>query len=516
MGDQRRLAYLVTGGSGFIGSHLVEALLARGESVIALDNLSTGRISNLDSVQRHPRLRFVQGSVLDELMVDELTHQCDVVIHLAGAVGVKLIVEHPLRSLTTNIRGSEIVIEAAHRYRRKVLLASTSEIYGKNSSGPLHEESERILGSPAVVRWAYSTAKAVDEILANAYHRERGLPTLVVRLFNTVGPRQSPAYGMVIPRLIRQALRGEPVTVFGDGSQTRCFAHVADVVAAILLLLDDDDAAGQTFNVGCSDEISIIDLAKLIISRCESQSPIQLIPYDQAYDSGFEDMERRVPDTTKLRSHTGWFPHRSLSRNPGRDDRGGGRRTGCASGLGEIVIVPGSALAAGALAFVLVALLTEVMRRIAVRHCLLDQPRGDGRHSLATPYLGGVAIAGGTVGAFAVAAPTGSAQILAITGSGTIVCALGLADDLRPLNPALRVIVECLCASALVAAGIHADLFASAGMLGRWVDDAGTVAWIVVLTNSFNLLDNMDGAAAGDRPGDWAFPRTAGAGHRTA
>jgi UDP-glucose 4-epimerase len=313
MGSQRRLTYLVTGGSGFIGSHLVEALLARGDSVIALDNLSTGRISNLDSVRGHPRLRFVQGSVLDELMVDELTHQCDVVIHLAGAVGVKLIVEHPLRSLTTNIRGSEIVIEAAHRYRRKVLLASTSEIYGKNSSGPLHEESERILGSPAVVRWAYSTAKAVDEILANAYHRERGLPTVVVRLFNTVGPRQSPAYGMVIPRLIRQALRGEQVTVFGDGTQTRCFAHVADVVAAILLLLDDDTAAGQTFNVGCSDEISILDLATLIISRCQSKSPIQLIPYDQAYESGFEDMERRVPDTTKLRSLTGWSPHRSLS-----------------------------------------------------------------------------------------------------------------------------------------------------------------------------------------------------------
>jgi len=312
MGSQQTLAYLVTGGSGFIGSHLVEALLARGDSVIVLDNLSTGRISNLKSVIRHPRLRFVQGSVLDELVVDELAHQCDVVIHLAGAVGVKLIIEHPLRSLTTNIRGSEIVIEAAHRYRRKFLMASTSEIYGKNSSGPLHEESERILGSPAVVRWAYSAAKAVDEILANAYHRERGLPTVVVRLFNTVGPRQSPAYGMVIPRLIRQALRGEPVTVFGDGRQTRCFAHVADVVGAILLVLDDDTAAGQTFNVGCSDEISIFDLASLIISRCVSQSPIRLIPYDQAYNSGFEDMERRVPDTRKLRSKTGWSPHRSL------------------------------------------------------------------------------------------------------------------------------------------------------------------------------------------------------------
>jgi nucleoside-diphosphate-sugar epimerase len=312
MGSGGRLAYLVTGGSGFIGSHLVEALLARGDSVVALDNLSTGRLANLDAVRSHPRLRFVHGSVLDELIVDELAHQCDVIVHLAGAVGVKLIVEHPLRSLTTNIRGSEIVIEAAHRYRRKFLLASTSEIYGKNSAGPLNEESERILGSPAVVRWTYSTAKAVDEILANAYHRERGLPTVIVRLFNTVGRRQSPAYGMVIPRLIRQALRGDPVTVFGDGRQTRCFAHVGDIVAAMLLLLDDEAAIGQTFNVGSSHEISILNLARLIIARCNSASAIDLVPYDKAYESGFEDMDRRVPDTAKLRSHNGWAVRHSL------------------------------------------------------------------------------------------------------------------------------------------------------------------------------------------------------------
>lgn len=312
MGAGGGLTYLVTGGSGFIGSHLVEALLCRGDSVIALDNLSTGRLSNLDGVKSHPRLRFVHGSVLDELIVDELTHQCDVVVHLAGAVGVKLIVEHPLRSLTTNIRGSEIVIEAAHRYRRKILVASTSEIYGKNSAGPLNEQSERILGSPAVVRWTYSTAKAVDEILANAYHRERGLPTIIVRLFNTVGRRQSPAYGMVIPRLIRQALRGDPLTVFGDGSQTRCFAHIADVIAAMLLLLDEDAAVGQTFNVGSPDEISILDLARLIIARSSNTSEIELVPYDQAYESGFEDMERRVPDTAKLRAYTGWTVRHSL------------------------------------------------------------------------------------------------------------------------------------------------------------------------------------------------------------
>lgn len=304
--------YLVTGGSGFIGSHLVDSLLARGDKVVALDNLSTGRISNLNAVKGHPRLNFVHGSVLDELIVDELMNECDIVVHLAAAVGVKLIVEQPLRSLTTNIRGLEIVIEAAHRYRRKILLASTSEVYGRNSSGPLHEDSERILGSPSVVRWAYSTAKTVDEMLANAYHKERGLPTVVARLFNTVGPRQSPAYGMVIPRLIRQALLGEPLTVFGDGRQTRCFAHVADVIAAILLLLDDDEAVGGTFNVGTSDEICILDLAKLIISRCDSPSIIKLVPYEQAYESGFEDMERRVPDTTKLRLRTGWSPRNSL------------------------------------------------------------------------------------------------------------------------------------------------------------------------------------------------------------
>ncbi|MER6828771.1 GDP-mannose 4,6-dehydratase [Streptosporangium sp. NPDC000563] len=303
--------YLITGGSGFIGSHLADALLARGDSVIALDNLSTGRLENL---RPHPALRFVHGSVLDELMVDELVHRCDVVVHMAAAVGVKLIVEQPLRSLTTNIRGSEIVIEAAHRYRKKILVTSTSEIYGKNSSGALREDADRILGSPAVVRWAYSTAKAVDEILANAYHKERGLPTIVVRLFNTVGPRQSPTYGMVIPSLVRQALSATPLTVFGDGTQTRCFAHVSDIVDALLRLLDEDRAVGETFNIGSSDEVSIMELAKLIIEFTGSTSGVDLIPYSQAYERGFEDMTRRVPDTAKLRALTGWTPRRSLDQ----------------------------------------------------------------------------------------------------------------------------------------------------------------------------------------------------------
>jgi nucleoside-diphosphate-sugar epimerase len=312
MSGRPRTRFLVTGGAGFIGSHLADALLARGDAVTVLDNLSTGQLSNLDTAGKQPNFCFVHGSVLDELVVDELVHQCDVVVHMAAAVGVRLVIEQPLRSLTTNIRGSEVVIEAAHRHGRKVLMTSSSEVYGKNSASPLHESADRILGSPATVRWAYSTAKAVDEILVNCYHRERGLPALIVRLFNTVGPRQSPAYGMVIPRLVRQALRNQPVTVFGDGRQTRCFAHVADVVEALLQLLGQDAAIGQTFNVGSAQEISIRDLADTIIARCESRSQVRLLPYDQAYGPGFEDMRRRVPDTTRLRSMTGWVPRRSL------------------------------------------------------------------------------------------------------------------------------------------------------------------------------------------------------------
>lgn len=304
--------YLVTGGAGFIGSHLSDALLARGDEVVVLDNLATGRLVNLDRAMSSDRFRFVQGSVLDELAVDELVRSCDVVVHLAAAVGVKLIVEQRLRSLTTNIRGSENLIEAAHRYRRKILLASSSEIYGKNPACPLSETADRVLGSPTVARWAYSTAKAVDEILAYAYHEERGLPTVVVRLFNTVGPRQSPAYGMVIPRLVRQALAGTPLTVFGDGTQTRCFCHVTDVVAALLALVDRDDAVGEVFNVGAHEEISMADLAERIIAASASASAIALVPYEQAYERGFEDMARRVPDTTKLEQLTGWSPERTL------------------------------------------------------------------------------------------------------------------------------------------------------------------------------------------------------------
>ncbi len=304
--------YLVTGGGGFIGSHLVEALLSQGQNVVVLDSLSTGQLPNLHRARTHPNFRFVQGSVFEEILVDELVHECDTIIHLAAAVGVRLIMEEPLRSLNTNIRGAEIVIEAALHYRRKILLASTSEIYGKNSNVPLKETSDCILGSPTVPRWAYSTAKAMAEILAFAYHEERNLPTVVVRFFNTVGPRQSPAYGMVIPRLVQQALAGEPLTIYGDGSQTRCFCHVSDVVSAVLALLDHPDAVGEIFNIGSDEEVTILELSRRIVEHTGSSSEIQLIPFDKAFQSAFEDIPRRVPDTSKVRALTGWQPRFTL------------------------------------------------------------------------------------------------------------------------------------------------------------------------------------------------------------
>lgn len=310
--ERMTTSYLITGGAGFIGSHLADLLLGRGDRVIVLDDLSTGRRENLQHLAGNPNLRVVVGSVSDALMVDELVHEADVVVHLAAAVGVKLIIEQPLRSFTTNIRGSEIVINAAHRYRRKILVASTSEIYGKNGGDKLTEDSDRHIGPPTVARWAYSEAKAVDEILALTYHRERGLPAIVVRFFNTVGPRQSPAYGMVIPRLVRQAIANDDVTVYGDGEQTRCFCHVRDVVRAVAGLLDDSDAIGEVFNVGADHEISISALAAEIIERSGSTSKIIRVPYEVAYAAGFEDMRRRVPDTTKINRLIGWKPTLTL------------------------------------------------------------------------------------------------------------------------------------------------------------------------------------------------------------
>ncbi len=303
---------LITGGAGFIGSHLTEALLRRGDHVTVLDDLSTGRYENLAHLDGRPELQVVIGTVLNETLVDKFTERCDVVFHLAAAVGVELIIKKPLESLMTNIRGSEIILEMAHRYRKKVLVASTSEIYGKNTTGPLREDTDRVLGSALKTRWSYSTSKAVDEILAYVYWKEKKVPTVIVRLFNTVGPRQSGAYGMVIPRFVSQALAGRPLQVHGDGTQTRCFLHVNDVVQALTKLIEHPGAVGQVFNLGSQEEVTIEELAKRIIRLTGSASRIEYLPYDQAYEEGYEDMPRRVPDTSKVRALIGFAPSMNL------------------------------------------------------------------------------------------------------------------------------------------------------------------------------------------------------------
>ncbi len=304
---------LITGGAGFIGSHLAEQLLQGGHEVTLLDNLSTGRYENIAHLDGHPGFQVVIGTILNETLVDKLVERCDVVFHLAAAVGVELIISKPLESMMTNIKGSEIVLEMAHRYRRKVLIASTSEIYGKNINGPLREDTDRVLGSPLKSRWSYSTSKAVDEILAYVYWKEKGVPTIIVRLFNTVGPRQSGAYGMVIPRFVTQALAGQPLYVHGDGKQSRCFAHVKDVVWAFLKLIEHPGAVGEVFNVGSQEEVMIEELAKRVIRITGSSSTIEHLPYSQAYEEGFEDMPRRVPDITKIRALIGFEPTVNLN-----------------------------------------------------------------------------------------------------------------------------------------------------------------------------------------------------------
>lgn len=305
--------HLITGGAGFIGSHLADRLAARGDHIILLDNLSTGRVGNVAHLLGDGRVELVQMSILDEALVRKHVADADVVVHLAASVGVQLIVQHPLESLLNNIRGTEVILDACADAGTKVLVASTSEIYGKNAQGPLHEDADRILGSPFVARWSYSTAKAVDEILANAYWRERGTPSIVVRLFNTVGPRQTGDYGMVVPRFVGQALRGEPLTVYGTGTQRRCFCHVHDTVAALMALLDHPDAVGSVFNIGAPNETTMEDLARTVIEMTGSVSTITYLPYDVAYEEGFEDMERRVPDISRIGNLTGWQPQRSLA-----------------------------------------------------------------------------------------------------------------------------------------------------------------------------------------------------------
>ncbi len=305
---------LITGGAGFIGSHLAEALLQRGDQVTVLDDLSTGRYENLAHLDGHPDLQVVVGTILNETLVDKLVERCDVVFHLAAAVGVELIIKKPLESMMTNIRGSEVVLEMAHRYRKKVLIASTSEVYGKNIHGPLREDTDRVLGSPLKTRWSYSTSKAVDEILAYVYWKEKGVPTVIVRLFNTVGPRQSGAYGMVIPRFVGRALSGAPLVVHGDGKQSRCFLHVRDVVEALAKLIGHAGAVGQVFNLGSQEEVTIEELAKRVIQITGSTSRIEYMPYEEAYEEGYEDMPRRVPDISKIRALIGFEPTMHLDQ----------------------------------------------------------------------------------------------------------------------------------------------------------------------------------------------------------
>ncbi len=306
------MRYLVTGGAGFVGSHLVDTLVAQGHRVTILDDLSTGRHGNIRQHQDDPNVEFVLGSILNSELVDDVVRRNDAVFHLAAAVGVQLIVQRPLESLATNIRGSEIVLAKCHQHGRKVLVTSTSEVYGKNTSDALQEDDDRILGSPLKTRWSYSEAKAIEEVLAYAYWREKGLPAVIVRLFNTVGPRQVGHYGMVVPRLVNQAMSGLPLTVFGEGTQQRCFCHVSDVIRALTDIMADETAEGQVFNVGSREEISILDLATRILEVTGSTSPIDLIPYEEAYEIGFEDMERRRPDTRRIFNQIGWEPHLSL------------------------------------------------------------------------------------------------------------------------------------------------------------------------------------------------------------
>jgi UDP-glucose 4-epimerase len=304
--------YLVTGGAGFIGSHLVEQLIARGDQVVILDDLSTGTPKNLATVES--KVIFHKGNILDRSIIEKLVAECDYVVHLAAALGVFNIVNKPLESLKTNLQGSEIVLEACDRYRKSVLIASTSEIYGKNDKVPLNEEDDRIIGHPLKSRWSYSEAKAVDESLAYFYFLEHKLPIRIVRFFNTVGPRQVGHYGMVVPRFVNAALKNEPLSVYGSGDQIRCFCHVADAVKGLLLIMDSDKAVGQVFNVGNNSQISIMELAKKVIEITGSKSSIEKIAYENAYPEGFEDMQRRVPDISKIKQVLGWEPKINLDQ----------------------------------------------------------------------------------------------------------------------------------------------------------------------------------------------------------
>lgn len=305
--------YLITGGAGFVGSHLADALIEKGDEVTVLDDLSTGSMRNISHLRDHPRFRYVIDTMLNAPLLAELVDEADAVFHLAAAVGVKLIVESPVRTIETNVRCTELLLSVAAKKKKKVLLTSTSEVYGKNAAVPFTEESDLVMGATTRGRWSYACSKAIDEFLAIAYWREKRLPTVVVRLFNTVGPRQTGQYGMVIPRFVSQALANEPITVYGDGSASRCFTYVGDAVRALVQLMECKEAVGQVFNIGNDEEISILQLAEKVKKTVDSSSEITFVPYAVAYEENFEDMPRRVPCLDKITRTIGWTPEVSLS-----------------------------------------------------------------------------------------------------------------------------------------------------------------------------------------------------------
>ena len=307
------MRYLITGGAGFIGSHLAERLLDRGDHVVLLDNLSTGSMENIRHLKLKERMEYHLDAIENRRLVAELVDDADVVVHLAAAVGVRLIVESPVRTIETNVNGTQIILEAAEKKRKLVLTASTSEVYGKSTQVPFHEEADLVLGPTTKGRWSYAASKALDEFLALSYWRERKVPVIVVRLFNTVGPRQTGRYGMVLPNFVKQALDNKPITVYGSGTQSRCFCDVRDTVEALMRLMDTERAIGEVVNIGNTEEISIADLAQTVKTRTGSTSEITYVPYDQAYEPGFEDMMRRVPNVEKLHALTGFRPQTKLA-----------------------------------------------------------------------------------------------------------------------------------------------------------------------------------------------------------
>lgn len=310
---KRKKSFLITGGAGFIGSHLADRLLGHENEVTIIDNLSTGSIGNIDHLKGRNGFNYVIDTVMNRPVLAELVDRCDYIVHLAAAVGVKLIVESPVHTIETNVGGTEIVIELANKKKKPVLIASTSEVYGKAAKTPFSEEDDLVLGPTSRGRWAYACSKLLDEFLALAYYREKKLPVVIARLFNTVGPRQTGRYGMVLPTFVQQALSGRPITVYGDGNQSRCFGFVGDIVWALEQLITREEAYGQVFNIGSQEEISIGNLAKKIKAQLGSESDIVFIPYDEAYDTGFEDMPRRIPDIAKVQRLTGFEPKTSLT-----------------------------------------------------------------------------------------------------------------------------------------------------------------------------------------------------------